>query len=142
MMMITKIQAHAIAAAVAAIRDDWDAAGILAALVTVRDRDPGAVLVAFARAARNTSNRTPAVAALAGPHWIDPVPSDASRHPSAIPIGDLCDTHGIHRDTCGCAGRVAPPPWQAEAERTSRIERTSKWATQIREDLKRNRRPE
>ena len=134
--MISQIQGHAIAKAIAAIRDDWDPAGILAALGKVQDRDPYDVLIAFARAARTPANRSPAVAALAGPHWQgEPVGSAPSRHPSAVPIGDLCMTHGIHRDSCGCAGTVQPPPWRTEAERQTRVERTAKWSARIRAEL-------
>jgi hypothetical protein len=129
-MMITQTQAHKIAAAIAAIREDWDPAGILAALGKVRDRDPAAALIAFARAARDPDMRTPAVAALAGEHWNDPAPSSAERHPSGVRFGDLCQTHGVHRDACGCDRQA-----YAARQRETARDRTNRWATKIRADL-------
>ena len=71
MTTITGPQAHALAAFIATIRPDWDTAGVVAALKTARDKGTAPELAhAAIRAASTPSNRTPAVIAMAGPHWI------------------------------------------------------------------------
>lgn len=133
MMMITEIQGHAFAKAIAAIRPDWDPAGILQAIRQVADRDPGAVLIAFARAARNQANRTPAVAALAGPHWHDPQAADgSSRHPSAVKLGDLCGECFRHSCACDPGVVAARRRWDA---RQGAPERTARGAALARQAL-------
>lgn len=127
--MINQTQGHAIAKAVAALRDDWDPAGILHALGSVKDRDPAAVLIAFARAARNPGIRTPAVAAMQGPHWHDPTPSTASRHPSSTPLGELCPE--CYRHACDCD----PATIQARRHRENAAERTARWAALARQQI-------
>lgn len=69
-MMMTKPQADAIAAAVHAVRPDWDTTGVLAALARARERaEPWQVAAAALIAAGNPDNRTPGVIPLAGGHW-------------------------------------------------------------------------
>lgn len=67
--MMTRQQADAITVLVCALRSDWDAKGVLAALAEVRDRDPFVVAVAAIRCASVETNKTPAVIALKGAHW-------------------------------------------------------------------------
>lgn len=125
--MITQAQAHAIAKAIATIREDWDPQGILHALRKVADRDPATVLAAAARAAADPTNRTPAAIAQPGPHWHTGIPT-ADRHPSATPAAELCTEHGTARSRCGCARR--PPTNPAE-----RVDRNRRWAAHIRTQL-------
>lgn len=76
MMTITQRQAQALAAFIATIRDDWDPAGIYAALGQARDRGTTVELAHAAITAASTpTNRTPAVIALAGPHWTTATPT-------------------------------------------------------------------
>lgn len=69
-MMMTKDQAETVAAAVHAVRPEWDERGILTALGKARERGPAwAVAAAALIAAGRPENRTPAVIPLAGEHW-------------------------------------------------------------------------
>lgn len=88
-MMMTKSDAEAIALDAHATRPDWGVAGIMTALLSVRDRDPQHVRDAALHAARNPANRTPAVIALDGEHWTLTAP-----RPSAPPIRK-CDAHDL-----------------------------------------------
>jgi hypothetical protein len=101
-MMMTRSQAENIAALVAAIRLDWDTAGVLAVLRKLADRDLADVARAAITAATDPRNRTPAVIALAGPHW----PTAARREWVAPPpprLSERCPTHLGHLDNCpGC----------------------------------------
>ena len=67
---INREQAHALAALIAALRDDWDTAGVLKALSDARDRSTAWDLAhAALHAAQNPKIKTPAVIAMAGEHW-------------------------------------------------------------------------
>ena len=68
-MMMTPNQIQTTAAVVAALRPSWDEQGVRAALLKCTDRDPFDVTLAAVAAARDASNRTPAVIPLAGAHW-------------------------------------------------------------------------
>jgi hypothetical protein len=75
--MMTRKQAEAIAALVHLLREDWDARGVLAALVALKDHDaPAFVAIAAVTAAMDRTNRTPAVIPLAGKHWTTARPED------------------------------------------------------------------
>ena len=103
MMMspITQPQAQALAAFVATLRPDWDAAGIYAALKTAKDKGTAADLAhAAIQAASTPSNRTPAVIAMAGPHW-------AQQTASSTPIpgpgrSEPCPVDGHTHETAWC----------------------------------------
>lgn len=70
MNAISRDQARALAALVATLRDDWDTPGILQALSDARARgDAYRIAHAALYAAETPGIRTPAVIALAGPHW-------------------------------------------------------------------------
>lgn len=136
---MNEIEAQRLASAVNALRADWPLPSlrtwIWANLARRAYRDAAVALVWVAV---DPATKMPARVLENGPWWGATLTagSAAERHPSAVPIGDLCDTHGIHRDTCGCHGRATPPPWRAEAERQTRIERTAKWTAEIRKNLK------
>ena len=94
-MMMTKPDAEKIAQDAHAARPEWDTAGIMAALLKVRDRDPQHVRAAALHAARNPANRTPAIIALDGEHWTTTVPTK--------PRGPVtkCKAHDIEESTEG-----------------------------------------
>lgn len=87
-MMMTKPDAEKIAQDAHAARPEWDTAGIMAALLKVRDRDPRHVRAAALHAARNPANRTPAVIALDGEHW-------TATAPRPTPQRGKCATHDL-----------------------------------------------
>lgn len=104
----TEQQADRLAELVAAERrrlelDPWGPAGVKAALRQVADRDLIEVTAAFLRAARTASLRTPAVAAMDGPHWQQPKPEPATPRPPRR--DEECDRHpGSWAERChGCA---------------------------------------
>lgn len=67
---ITRVQADALAALVASLRPEWDVRGIVKALFDARERGSAHdVAHAAINAAADLTHRTPAVIALAGPHW-------------------------------------------------------------------------
>lgn len=69
-MMMTKIQAEKIAAAVQSLRPDWDTTGVLAALAKARtEGEPWQVAIAAIAAAADRDNLTPGVIPLPGLHW-------------------------------------------------------------------------
>lgn len=70
-MMMNPHHIQQIAAVVAALRPAWGEQGIRAALLKVENRDPFDVALAAIKAAREESNRTPAVIAQMGPHWVE-----------------------------------------------------------------------
>lgn len=94
-MMMTKPDAEKIAQDAHAARPEWDTAGIMAALLKVRDRDPQHVRAAALHAARNPANRTPAVIALDGEHWTLTVPAPR-RGPAT-----KCKTHDLEESSEG-----------------------------------------
>lgn len=87
-------QHRAIAFLVEAIRPDWGAPGVMAALDKLRDRPLADVTVAAMRAAMRDDQRTPAVIALSGPHWLNP-----QQAPTTVPPSFRSSTH------CGICSR-------------------------------------
>ena len=70
MNQITRPQADALAALVHELRPEWDTRGIVKALFDARERGTALdVAHAAINAAADLTHRTPAVIALAGPHW-------------------------------------------------------------------------
>lgn len=70
MNQITRPQADALAALVHELRPEWDVRGIVKALFDARERGSAHdVAHAAINAAADLTHRTPAVIALAGPHW-------------------------------------------------------------------------
>lgn len=115
MTKMTETQARALAALVAALRPEWGQAGIMAALgeagrtVTL---DPWVLTTAAVAAARDTSNRTPAMIAQPGPWWPKDAPS--TTRPAACPK-DGHQGHPAH--LCGYCRAEALAPDDAAAER-------------------------
>lgn len=90
-------QARALAALVAALRPDWDAPGVLAALRDGRTKGTADQLAhAAINAAMDPANRTPAVIALDGSHWA-----------SVRPV----ETRGAKFDRCTRPGHEQWPAW-------------------------------
>jgi len=81
-----------------ALNEEWDLAGIDAALGRARDLAPAADLACAAiRAAVTVGNRTPAVIALPGPHWR--VSNTEPRHTPRT-AGERCSICGEHEPRC------------------------------------------
>lgn len=81
-----------------AFNDEWDLAGIDAALGRARDLAPGADLACAAiRAAVTVGNRTPAIIGLPGPHWR--ASSVEPRHAPAT-VGERCSTCSEYEPRC------------------------------------------
>ncbi len=109
---MTHTQATQVAAAVHALRPDWDEPGIVDALGRARNRGSGPELaVAAIRAGADQRNRTPAVIALDGAHW----------RPAATPVADSrpgpdisrrCNCGVLHPDRLDCPG---PPAADVQA---------------------------
>ena len=77
--MCIRDRADALTALIHALRPDWDATGIMAALGKVRDRGSAVdVAIAALRVADDPKNRTPAVIVLAGDHWAAPAQTRAA----------------------------------------------------------------
>lgn len=74
--------------------------------------------VALAWVAADPATKTPARVLENGPWWGATLTagSDAQRHPSSTPIGELCHLHGTHRDTCPCNGETPARPAQESPE--------------------------
>lgn len=105
-MMMTKSDAEAIALDAHATRPEWGVAGIMTALLSVRDRDPQHVRDAALNAARNPANRTPAVIALDGEHWTLTAPAKRARKATKCPKHDVEESsEGVCR--CCRADRLA-----------------------------------
>ena len=103
-MMMRRQDADNLAHLVAAIRPDWDHAGILAALTKVRDRELPDVVHAAVRAASDSGNRTPAVIAMVGPHW---QAATQNRTPQPPRLNDRCRVHLGPASNCpGCRADV------------------------------------
>jgi len=82
--MMKRECADAIAVLVHYLRPDWDVRGIMAALASVQDRDPFLVAHAAVNAANATSNRTPAIIAMDGPHWTTTATKTAPQPPPPL----------------------------------------------------------
>jgi hypothetical protein len=120
MTALTRDAAGHLAEAIARLRPDWQAPGILAALEKAVQRpdrpDAWQTIIATARAAAEPTNRTPAVIALDGQHWRPAHPDEAAKvTPTAVPLEDVVCGHCgrlkaegdiEHRKHCG---RVAEP---------------------------------
>lgn len=129
---MTHTQATHVAAAVHALRPDWDVPGIVDALGRARGRGSGpAVAVAAIRAGADQRNRTPAVIALDGAHWrpaaataVDSRPGpDISRrcscgvlHPDALPCPPAAAIDIAPHVVAARAAIAAAPPTTREAE--------------------------
>lgn len=88
---ITQPEATALAHFIHAIRNDWDAAGIIGQLGAARTRAPKADLaIAAIRAASNRTNRTPAIIGYDGAHWRTPEPHE---QPTRLPQFPDCAKH-------------------------------------------------
>lgn len=103
-MMMTKDQAQALTALVNALRPDWDAQGVYAALAKARTMGTAPELaVAAIRAAATPTNKTPAVIAMRGPHWQAP---QATANPGNVWHGPpdrnapRCPEHTSHPTPC------------------------------------------
>ena len=69
-MSITKAQSQALAAFISRVRDDWDHAGIVAAIERAATLGtPAEIGTALCRLAGNHELRTPALLASPGTHW-------------------------------------------------------------------------
>lgn len=93
-------QAKALAKLIHELRPDWDETGVLYYLGKTRERPVSADEVCHAaiRAAMSAHNRTPAVIALEGPHWLPAAAPDRPRR-QASP-DQLCRTCGSERSRC------------------------------------------
>jgi hypothetical protein len=103
---LDRTTAEHLAAVVAALRDDWDERGIVAALAKARDRgDVWQVSMAAIRAAADPSNRTPAVIAMDGPHWQERTPGPTPKDPSyaTVSFEEACVTCGRSEYWCTSA---------------------------------------
>jgi len=91
-------QARALAALVAALRPDWGERGILKALSDARELGPPwHIAHAALNAAEVPTNRTPAVIALPGDHWLN------AREMGSAPIrAKKCDEPGHTGDEAIC----------------------------------------
>ena len=69
--MLTDKQRACIAWLVNQQRPDWDRPGIEAVLTKVADRSLVSVTIAAMRATERTTQATPAVIAMPGPHWVE-----------------------------------------------------------------------
>ena len=102
--MMNSIHIQTLAALVAALRPEWGEQGIRASLLKVQARDPFDVAIAAIKACRESSNRTPAVIAHMGPHWVEAKPVKHDTHGerlaiekarmAAIRACGLCDDDG------------------------------------------------
>lgn len=91
-------QQFALTKFLALLNEDWDHAGIDAALGRARDLAPAADLACAAiRAAVTAGNRTPGVIALPGPHWR--ASSTTPRHNEPGP-GERCTTCSEPKARC------------------------------------------
>ena len=117
-------QHRAIAFLVEAIRPDWGAPGVMAALDKLRDRPLADVAVAAIRATARTDQRTPAVIAMGGEHWAagkQPTPT-----PPTVRSADICQGCTKERAIHDEINRKVPESaheWLSLAEAQSRATR-------------------
>jgi len=89
-MTISPDEAEALAVLIHVARPEWEVKGIKTALWNAKDRGtPFEVIHAAIYAAEDLSNRTPAIIALAGPHW-----TRGRELGSSNPVGPKCDQPG------------------------------------------------
>lgn len=127
---ISREQAHALATLVHLLRPDWNERGVLKALSDARHLgSPSLLAIAAIRAADNPRNRTPAVIAMSGEHWVTVAPQP--QQPWQLTYGlppmpdePRCEKHSSQRLPCAScranelagqpesewSGKVAPPP--------------------------------
>lgn len=104
---ITRPQADALAALIHELRPEWGIPGIVKALHDARDRgDAYAVTVAAIHAASDLANRTPAVIAMPGAHWVK---------------GKAPDSDQIRFERCSRPGHTSFPATNCGACRADRI---------------------
>lgn len=97
---ITRRQATALAELIHALRPEWDAPGVLAAIGEARDVGPAPmVAIAAIRAATTPTNRTPAVIPMEGAHWRTDPGSPAARFPDPGP-DRRCSICSEREDVC------------------------------------------
>lgn len=105
--MMNRPEADAIAVLVHQLRPDWDVRGVMAALGQCRDREPADVAIAAVKAASDRKNRTPAVIALAGPHWLS---ADRTTTQTPPALNALCSRHAKEPQFCPwCTGKLPEP---------------------------------
>jgi hypothetical protein len=116
-MMMTKDQAKMTAALIHSIRPDWDELGIMAALAKAANRAPaGMVSIAAIHAALATTNHTPAVIPMDGPHWqkadgTAPAPKRVIEPPKSNDTSADCPEHpGTKAWACKPCRTTAPRP--------------------------------
>ena len=117
-------QHRAIAFLVEAIRSEgpgeqWSTPGILAALDKLRDRPLADVAVAAIRATARTDQRTPAVIAMAGEHWLHVKQSG----PPSVRSADICRCCTYDRAGHDAINRLHPESahdWLTQAEYDAR----------------------
>lgn len=127
MTALTRDAAGHLAEAIARLRTDWQAPGILAALEKAIQRpdkpDAWQVLIATARYAANPTNRTPGALHLDGQHWR---PANPDEGPKATPTAPALDT--LRCPHCGflrvrgemhTCGKIADPHAGADAARAA-----------------------
>jgi hypothetical protein len=119
-----------------ALRPDWPTKSLHTFLAknfaTKAYRDVAIALAYIATVDPPTD--TPQLLLKTGPWWTATAAtrSEAARHPSSVAYGDLCQTHGTHRDAC-------PPncnPHAAAARRRNAAERNTHWAAIARKTLR------
>lgn len=95
MMIITKVQAQALAQLIATIRPNWDPTGTLAAILKTKDaHDTTEICHALLRLATDPKINTPALLSYAGNHWIEPTQASLNRRPGESVGPDHCPKHG------------------------------------------------
>lgn len=131
--IMNETETHRLAAAINSLRPDWPSPSLL----TFIRRELGKrayrdAAVALTWVAVDDATKTPARVLESGPWWGATLTasSDAERHPSSVHLGDLCPTHGRHRDACGC-----DPKAYAERQRRNAAQRTTEWVAKIRAEL-------
>lgn len=98
---MAKHQAVALAAFIHSVRRDWDEAGIVKALGDARMMgDVCDLAVAALAAARESSNRTPAVIAMQGPHWGHAAVRHKSSANTTPPRNATCGICYMREDAC------------------------------------------
>lgn len=106
-----------LASLVAALRTDWDEAGIRSALHRVVDRPLGDVAVAAITAAMTRADqRTPAVIAMNGTHWPN-LSTYRGTEPGIITYCEHGRPTGLHCDDCQPVQRALPTDDQRAAMR-------------------------
>lgn len=96
---LTHRQAVAAAKCIHELRAEWEVDGIVHALGLARAKADGPTVVRAAiRAAENLNNRTPAVIAMNGPHWLEAQPRP-ERRPAPKPH-ELCGICSEREDEC------------------------------------------